>query len=765
MRRRPLLATLAATAGATLQTAAVWSPGADAQTLPPRALHVPPVLAQAAFLLDVETGAALFQKFPDARRPMASTTKLMTALLAVESGRLDEVVTVSRVAATVGETSMGLYEGERVSLRDLLFGLLMNSGNDAAIAIAEHLAGSIDGFSSKMNDRAAALGLANTRYVNPHGLDHAGYYSPNHFSSARDLARLCALALTDPALAEADGTLLKEVPAGPGRSPHRLRHAVSALWWYPGTIGGKTGFTGRAGQVRVTAAERAGTRLVAVVMDSPDHVGETRDLLDYGFALASRAESRLTVPVGPEALASPDRRIDETWRSFKRLALGPDGRIAFSSAGPATGTAFAQGAALLHAVWARDRAAFDSIWSWTTLALSRDVDHPANPKKVALFASRWSAGAVTDWTSSPAADQRIAAGLLLASRLWNEPAYYEAAVKVLDAILEHGAISWDVRGVPASGWSITAANTFLKELEPVTTSAEALTPAFYRMFAEAGRSSVWLWLLDGAYRTLTRAAAGDGPLGASVGLVPGWFSVSRSGLIGAPVDPTWQSTGFSAESARLVWQLGLDWRWNADPRATQLLEPTARHLSRELAQRGRVAQGYMRNGQPVGGVTAAAATETALYGALSGISLIDPSTVPSLEGRLTAAVASGDAVRLLDALDGFWLLAGGPPNLWRIWNPPPDVPTTRNDSVVPPADGYPWRYFQETGHTVQGELLQFFADSGGVDALGAPLTDEVVENGKTVQYFQRAVIGHAPGEGFDAAPLPEDTLKNKGWLK
>src|SRR6266542_2054193 len=282
MRRRPLLASLAATAGATLQAAPAWAPGAAAQTLPPRALRAPAVLAQAAFLLDVETGAALFQKFPDARRPMASTTKLMTALLAVESGRLDEMTTVSRLAATVGETSMGLYEGERISVRDLLFGLLMNSGNDAAIAIAEQIAGSIAGFAAKMNGRAAELGLTNTRYVNPHGLDHAGYYSPSHYSSARDLAQLCAVALSDPALAEASGTLLKDVPAGPGPSPHRLRHALSALWWYPGTIGGKTGFTGRAGQVRVVAAQRAGTRLIAVVMDSPDHVGETRDLLDYG---------------------------------------------------------------------------------------------------------------------------------------------------------------------------------------------------------------------------------------------------------------------------------------------------------------------------------------------------------------------------------------------------------------------------------------------------------------------------------------------------
>jgi D-alanyl-D-alanine carboxypeptidase len=347
----------------------------------------------------VRSGQALFQKFPDQRRPMASTTKLMTGLLAAESGRLDEIATVSRAAAQIGETTMGLYEGERVSLRDLLFGLMMNSGNDAALAIAEHLSGSVPAFAAAMNARAAELGLANTRFVNPHGLDHGPYFSPNQYASARDLATLGALALRTPVLAEASGGLLREVSAGPGRPTHRLRHSLSALWWYPGTLGGKTGWTGRAGQVRVAGAERGGTRLIAVVMDSPDHVAETRDLLDYGFAFAGTADARASVPVGADALPQPDAKLTQAWQSFKRVALSDDGRIRRGATGDDAG-ADAQAAALLHAVWMRDRRAFDAIWGWTNLALSRRIDHPANPKRMALFASRWSRG--TTSASEPA---------------------------------------------------------------------------------------------------------------------------------------------------------------------------------------------------------------------------------------------------------------------------------------------------------------------------------------------------------------------------
>jgi D-alanyl-D-alanine carboxypeptidase len=695
------------------------------------ALHPPAVRAKSAFLMNIDTGAVLFQKFPDARRPMASTTKIMVGLLTAESGRLGEVAMVSARAAAIGESTMGLRQGEQVRVEDLLYGLLLSSGNDAAIALAEHLAGSVEAFVAQMNERAAQLGLTNTHYVNPHGLDNGSYYSPQHYSSARDLARLGAVAMANPIFARVAGTMLRDVPGSPGQPPHRLRHLVSQLWWYPGAYGIKTGWTGRAGQVRVVAARRAGVRLIAVVMDSPDEVGETRDLLDYGFAVSESPEARATVPLNAEALPLPDEKLQRAWSAFKSLALAPDGRVRRGAAGDEA-TSDAQAQALLEAVWMRDRGAFDALWSWTKASLTRR-QAPPGANRDALFASRWAGGAVADWNNSTAADERLAAALLLASKLWNEPRYLSEAQPILAALLDRAAISW-------GGYGIAAANSFLNTLDPVTTSATTLTPGFYRLFAEAGRNSAWLWLLDGTYASLQAAMADDGPLGPGAGLLPGWFSVAKAdGTVGPPIDPSWQSTGFSPEAAPLVWQLGLDFRWSGDPRPVQLLVPTAHRLADDLGRQGRIAASYARDG-------AATAAETRRYGALAAIALpgLEPGTEAALRARLDAELTSGDPDRLLDAMDGLWLLAGGPPNFWRIWWPPEDLPTARNDGVVPPDDGRPWRYFEETGHVVQGAFLDFFQEHGGLDAFGYPRTDELVEDGRTVQYFQRARFEWVP---------------------
>ncbi len=717
------------------------------------ALHPPPILAKSAYLLDVASGEALFQKFPHTRRPMASATKIMTGLLAAESGRLDEMATVSRRAAAIGETTMGLVEGERVMVGELLFGLLMNSGNDAAVALAEHLAGSEQAFVAAMNARAAQLGLANTRFANPHGLDHGSYYSPAHYSTAHDLALLMAAAMANPTFARAAGTMRRTVAGPPGRPAHVLRHTLSALWWYPGVMGGKTGWTGRAGQVRVAAAQRGPTHLVAVVMDSPDHVGELRDLLDFGFALNGRGEAQGSVPLSAEAFPPADARLAQAWAAYKQLALAPDGRIRTGADG-AEGSAGAQAAALLHAVWFRDRAAFDRIWTWTSQALTRRQ----GPPRDALFAGRWAHGAVVDWNNATGADQRIAAALLLASRLWNEPAYAREAGPILEAVLNKAAISW--RG----GLGIAAANTFLKELEPVTTSAADLTPAFYRMFAEASRNATWLSLLDGTYASLEQAASPDGPLGSGAGLIPSWFAVSRQGgRVAPPVDPSWQSTGFADASPALVWQLGLDLLWNGDERAARLLGPTARLLGGEMVQRQRIARAYIRTGLPATGA------ETAAYGALAALALpgLEPHAEPAFRARLQAALDARDPQRILDGIDGLWLLAGGPPNFWRIWWPPDDLPTTRNDGVVPPEDDRPWRYFPETGHVVQGAFLEYFQANGGVETFGLPRTDELVEDGRSVQYFQRArmeYVATADGAEIVLAPLGAWAAAARGVL-
>jgi hypothetical protein len=722
------------------------------------------VRAKSAYLLDATRGTPMFQKFPTERRHMASTAKLMTGLLAAESGRLDELATVSRRAASVGETSMGLVEGEQVSVLDLLYGLMLNSANDAAIVLAEHLSGSVESFAELMNVRAATLGLTDTRYANPHGLDHAQFSSLVHYSSARDLALLCAAAMANPVFARAAGTTMRDVPGRPGTPPHRLRHTLTAIWWYPGVLGGKTGWTGRAGQVRVVAAERGGLRLVAVVMDSPDEVGEIRELLDYGFASSPRDEVRTLVPLHPEAFPAPEARLVQAWERYKSLALAPDGRVRLGNAGDEA-TSDAQAAALLHAVWFRDRAAFDSIWSWTSASLSRRQGHPANPFRDALFAGRWARGQVSDWANSTGADQRLGAALLLASRLWNEPAYAAEAKPVLDAVLNRAAFSWYNTGVPSAALGVATANSSLKDLEPATTSATTLTPAFYRMFAEGTRNSIWLSLLDGTYATIEQAARADGPLAATAGLLPSWFSVShRDGRVGEPIDPTWQTTGFGDASPALVWQLALDLRWNGEPRARALLAPTAGVLSRDLAQRQRIAAAYTRQG------TAAFAAETQLYGALAGIALpeLEPGAAPAMRTKLEASLNASDPPRILDAIDGLWLLAGGPPNFWRIWWAPEDLPTSRKDGVVPPPAeaGIPWRYFDQTGHVVQGRFLEFFLAHGGIDTFGLPRTDELMENGKLVQYFQRARMEYPPvgagGAQGSAEGSPEVTLAPLG---
>jgi D-alanyl-D-alanine carboxypeptidase len=748
------------------------APATQAQTAP----RPPAILAKSAYVLDTGSGRALFQKFPSQRRQMASTAKLMTGLLTVESGRLGETATVSRRAATVGETSMNLVEGERVAVLDLLYGLVLNSANDAAIVLAEHLGGSVETFVEQMNARAATLGLNDTQFGTPHGLDHAQFRTLTQYSSARDLAVLAATAMANPGFARAAGTTMRDVAGPPDKGPHRLRHTVSAVWWYPGVLGGKTGWTERAGQVRVVVAERLSTRLVAVVMDSPDNVREIRDLFDYGFAVAGTGETRALIPTRPDDFALPDARLAQAWERYKTLAVAPDGRVRRGATGE-DATSDAQAAALLHAVWFRDRPAFDAIWGWTKLALSRRQSNPANGNSDSLLAGRWTAGNVTDWANSTAADQRIGAALLLASKLWNEPAYAADARPVLEAVLNKAAIAWQNTGVPAPTLGVPAANSILKEMEPATTSATTLTPAFYRMFTEGTRNATWLSLLDGAYITLERATgagavgsagAAGSTLGGGAGLLPAWFSVSRQdGRVGSPVDPTWQSTGFGEASPALAWQLALDLRWSGEPRAKTVLAPTARILGRDLAQRRQIGAAYARGGGATGGA------ETRTYGALAGIALpeFDASLAPAVRARLEPGLTSADPDRILDAIDGLWLLAGGPPNYWRLWWPPEDLPTTRNDAVVPPPAGstLPWRYFDQTGHVVQGGFLDYFLAGGGVDTFGLPRTDELQEDGRTVQYFQRGRMELAPerrgtGKEIEMAPLGRLAAQARGIL-
>ena len=239
----------------------------------------PQIRGDAAVLMDYTTGALLYQKNADQHRPPASTTKILTAIIALERGKLDQVLTASVKAATAGGSSIWLVRGEKHSLRDLLYGLLLSSGNDAAVTLAEGLAGSEQNFATWMNRKAEALGAGNSHFVNPNGLPE-----PNHYSSAHDLATITRYALQNQIFAAIVKTKEK-VMDWPGHQTDRVMYNHNKLLWrYKYADGVKTGYTLQAGNCLVSTAIKDGHRLIAVVMHSNDVYLDSERLFDYGFS-------------------------------------------------------------------------------------------------------------------------------------------------------------------------------------------------------------------------------------------------------------------------------------------------------------------------------------------------------------------------------------------------------------------------------------------------------------------------------------------------
>lgn len=269
-----------------------------AETTSALALGLPAIGAKSAALMDVNSGRLLFGKNERERLPMASTTKIMTAILAIESGRLDDLVTVSSTAVKVEPSSIWLVPGEQMSLAHLVYGLMLRSGNDAACAIAEHLAGSITSFAALMNQKAQELGMHDTKFKNPHGLP-----DPEHYTTAGDLAKLSAYALRNRKFTAVVSTTRFSIPWEQQATPRIWHNKNRLLQVYPGADGVKTGWTRAAGYCLVASANRDGQRLVAVVLNSPDDWGETAALLDYGYAnyksisVVSPGQYIQTVPV------------------------------------------------------------------------------------------------------------------------------------------------------------------------------------------------------------------------------------------------------------------------------------------------------------------------------------------------------------------------------------------------------------------------------------------------------------------------------------
>lgn len=244
--------------------------------------EAPAIESPYGILVD-EDGNVLWARGQDEHRAMASITKTMTAIVALENGDLDEVFTISSRAASVGESSAGLVAGQQVTLRDLVAGLLVHSGNDASMAIAEGIAGGESEFVQMMNAKAQQMGLENTHFQNPHGLDE-GLAADEHYSSAADISVIVRYAMQDPTFREIVG--MKSCTLNLSGEPKELLTTNALLATWDDCIGVKTGFTNKAGQCLAAAASKNGVELYAVVLDSTDEVQRFIDaykLLDWGF--------------------------------------------------------------------------------------------------------------------------------------------------------------------------------------------------------------------------------------------------------------------------------------------------------------------------------------------------------------------------------------------------------------------------------------------------------------------------------------------------
>ena len=236
----------------------------------------PRIAASSAIVMDFASGRILYEKNAYVRRSIASTTKIMTAIVAIENGNFEDDVVISKRSAAIGGSTVGLKQGRTYKLKDLMYAMMLRSGNDAAIAIAEHIGGSVEAFAQMMNRKAAEIGALNTNFVTPHGLD-----DPQHYSTAYDLALITQYALKNPIFAEIVATKSSTFE---GRGINNTNEMLSL---YPGTDGVKTGYTGQAGRCLVTSVSQNGNRYISVVLNCASRTqraANSKSILDYSFA-------------------------------------------------------------------------------------------------------------------------------------------------------------------------------------------------------------------------------------------------------------------------------------------------------------------------------------------------------------------------------------------------------------------------------------------------------------------------------------------------
>jgi D-alanyl-D-alanine carboxypeptidase len=240
----------------------------------------PGLSAESAALIDVASGRVLFSKNGTKKMRIASLTKTMTAIVAIENGKLDEVVTVPPEAVGVEGSSIYLKRDEKLKLEELLYGLMLRSGNDAAVTIATHVGGSLPGFVYMMNEKAAMIGMNHTNFTNPHGLDDSNM----HYSTAEDMAKLSAYALRNPVFRQIVSTKVKDISWEGEEWDRRLINKNKMLHLYDGADGVKTGYTKLAKRCLATSATRDGRQLATITLNASDDWNDSAMLLDWGFA-------------------------------------------------------------------------------------------------------------------------------------------------------------------------------------------------------------------------------------------------------------------------------------------------------------------------------------------------------------------------------------------------------------------------------------------------------------------------------------------------
>lgn len=277
------------------------------------------VSARAWAMVEQSSGRYIEGANVSRRLPMASTTKIMTALLAVESGRLDETITVPAEALTVEGTSMGLKAEERITLRSVVYGLMLRSGNDAANTVAMVLDGSLESFAAHMNRRAAQIGLQDTHFANPSGLDAAG-----HYTTALDLARLGAYAMRNADFRQIVGTKRIQVSYDGVPNGRTLTNHNRLLGTLDGVVGIKTGYTDKALRCLVTCAVRNGVTLVLATLNDPDDWDDHTALLAQGFSLLQPREMAVGLPAAEAVVGGTQSRVALTADPTLTAALRAD---------------------------------------------------------------------------------------------------------------------------------------------------------------------------------------------------------------------------------------------------------------------------------------------------------------------------------------------------------------------------------------------------------------------------------------------------------